>query len=209
MSTDKSIPRVPDLHDPQPETPVTKDFETGTANDPDVGTDTDGPTTLTVDGEPVTVAPGSTIIDALQDLDDDIVSVDPGAEASKTTPTCQRCVTTTAMGTAATRSARAASVAPAWSRPTNTASSRRVRSPPRTASPSRQTPLTLRKPVASTSTSCCRTTTSGVPPATATAAVNCRTPPSARASITPLRRFRRARPVRTHRRHLLVHPDRP
>jgi len=80
MSTDKSIPRVPDLHDPQPETPVTKEFETGTANDPDVGTDTDDPTTLTVDGEPVTVAPGSTIIDALQDLDDDIVSVDPGAE---------------------------------------------------------------------------------------------------------------------------------
>jgi len=36
MNTDKSIPRVPDLHDPQPETPVTREFETGTANDPDV-----------------------------------------------------------------------------------------------------------------------------------------------------------------------------
>ncbi|MFB6222186.1 MAG: formate dehydrogenase subunit alpha [Haloarcula sp.] len=80
MSTDNTIPHVPDLHDPQPETSVTREFETGTANDPDVGTDEDEPTTLTVDGEPVTVAPGSTIIDALQDLDDDIVSVDPGAE---------------------------------------------------------------------------------------------------------------------------------
>ncbi|MFC7209128.1 formate dehydrogenase subunit alpha [Natronoarchaeum sp. GCM10025321] len=80
MSSDKPFPGVPDLVDPQPETPVTSEFETGTANDPDVGTDDTDPSTLIVDGNPVTVTPGSTIIDALEHLDDEIVSVDPGAE---------------------------------------------------------------------------------------------------------------------------------
>ncbi|MFB6127472.1 MAG: formate dehydrogenase subunit alpha [Halolamina sp.] len=79
MSTDP-IPHVPDADDPTSETPVTAEFETGTANDPEVGTAGDEPTTLTVNGEPVTVAPGSTIIDALEAVDDDVVAVDPGTD---------------------------------------------------------------------------------------------------------------------------------
>jgi formate dehydrogenase major subunit len=79
MSTDDALPGVPDLEDPRPSTPVTAEFETGTANDPEVGTD-EGPTTVTVDGEPVTLPGGSTLIDAMEALDDDIVSVDPGAD---------------------------------------------------------------------------------------------------------------------------------
>ena len=79
MSTDDALPGVPDLADPRPSTPVTAEFETGTANDPEVGTD-EGPTTVTVDGEPVTLPGGSTLIDAMEALDDDIVSVDPGAD---------------------------------------------------------------------------------------------------------------------------------
>ncbi|MFB6165866.1 MAG: formate dehydrogenase subunit alpha [Haloarculaceae archaeon] len=80
MSTEHPLPGVPDLEDPQPETPVTATFETGTANDPDVGTTGAASTTVTVDGRDVTVPPGSTVIDALQALPDDVVSVDPGAD---------------------------------------------------------------------------------------------------------------------------------
>lgn len=73
------LPSVPNVTDPRPSTPLTDQFETGTANDPavrsvGVGTDTstdndpdaDGTIQLTVDGTPVTVPPGSTIIDALE-----------------------------------------------------------------------------------------------------------------------------------------------
>ncbi|PCR88755.1 formate dehydrogenase subunit alpha [Natrinema ejinorense] len=81
MSTNDPLPGVPDLDDPRTETPVTAEFETGSANDPDVGTRGTDPTTVTVNGEPVTVPPGSTIIDAMQALDDDVVSVDPGTDA--------------------------------------------------------------------------------------------------------------------------------
>ncbi len=77
MSADP-LPRVPDIDDPTPETPVTAEFETGTANDPNVGTTE--PATMTVNGEPVSVGPGATIVDALETLDDEVVSVDPGAE---------------------------------------------------------------------------------------------------------------------------------
>ncbi len=77
--TDEPFPGVPDIEDPQHETPVTAEFETGTANDPDVGTG-EGPTTVTVDGVPVTVPQGSTVIDAMQAVDDDVVAVDPGAD---------------------------------------------------------------------------------------------------------------------------------
>ena len=77
MSADP-LPRVPDIDDPTPETPVTAEFETGTANDPNVGTTE--PATMTVNGEPVSVGPGATIVDALEALDDEVVSVDPGAE---------------------------------------------------------------------------------------------------------------------------------
>ncbi|MFB6117223.1 formate dehydrogenase subunit alpha [Halosegnis sp.] len=78
MSADDPLPGVPNLEDPRPETPVTAEFETGTADDPDVGSDV--PATLTVDGHEVTVGSGATLVDALEQLDDDVVSVDPGAE---------------------------------------------------------------------------------------------------------------------------------
>ena len=80
MSTDKSLPGVPDVIDPRPSTPVTAEFETGTANDPPTGTVDDETTTITVDGHDVSLPPESTIVDALERLDDDIVSVDPGAD---------------------------------------------------------------------------------------------------------------------------------
>ena len=79
MSADDALPGVPDLEDPRPSTPVTAEFETGTADDPEVGTD-EGPTTVTVDGETVTLPSGSTLVDAMETLDDDVVSVDPGAD---------------------------------------------------------------------------------------------------------------------------------
>ncbi|NLV03093.1 formate dehydrogenase subunit alpha [Haloferax volcanii] len=81
MSTDDPLPGVPEIDDPQHETPVTAEFETGTANDPPVGTDGEAPTTLSVDGTQVTVPPGSTVIDAMQAVDDEVVSVDPGADS--------------------------------------------------------------------------------------------------------------------------------
>ena len=34
MSADDPLPRVPGVDDPQPDTPLTEDFNTGTANDP-------------------------------------------------------------------------------------------------------------------------------------------------------------------------------
>jgi Uncharacterized anaerobic dehydrogenase len=74
-----SLPGVPDIEDPQPNTPVTAEFETGTANDPEAGT-VDGPTTVTVDGREVTVPKGSTLVDAIEAVDDDVVHVDPGAD---------------------------------------------------------------------------------------------------------------------------------
>jgi len=75
MSTDP-VPGIPDVDDPTRETPVTAEFEPGTANDPEVGTD--GPTTLTVDGERVSVPAGSTVIDALRRAAG--VTVDAGTE---------------------------------------------------------------------------------------------------------------------------------
>jgi formate dehydrogenase major subunit len=78
VSADDPLPGVPDLANPRPETPVTAEFETGTANDPEVGSDEAA--TMTVDGEQVTVGPDSTIVDALEALDDEVVSVDPGAD---------------------------------------------------------------------------------------------------------------------------------
>jgi formate dehydrogenase major subunit len=80
MSTDDPLPKVPEVEDPRPETPVTATFETGTANDPEAGTRGDAATTVTVDGHPVTVPPGSTLVDALNAVDDSVVSVDAGAD---------------------------------------------------------------------------------------------------------------------------------
>ncbi|SEP12123.1 formate dehydrogenase major subunit [Halogranum amylolyticum] len=81
MSTDDSLPGVPDLDNPRHQTPVTTEFETGTANDPpNIGTDVEDPTTLTVNGTQITVPPGSTIIDAMQAIDDEMVTVDTGSD---------------------------------------------------------------------------------------------------------------------------------
>ncbi|WP_339104413.1 formate dehydrogenase subunit alpha [Haloterrigena salinisoli] len=65
------LPSVPAVTDPRPSTPLTEQFETGTANDPDVrsGDGEDGMTRLTVDGTPVSVPPGSTIIDAIESVE--------------------------------------------------------------------------------------------------------------------------------------------
>ncbi|ADB62983.1 formate dehydrogenase, alpha subunit (plasmid) [Haloterrigena turkmenica DSM 5511] len=79
MSTYDPLPRIPTIDDRRDETPVTATFETGTANDPPAGTASDEPTTLSINGQSVTVPPGSTVIDAMQAADDETVSVDPGA----------------------------------------------------------------------------------------------------------------------------------
>ena len=73
---DESIPRVPDLDDPRPSTPLTEDFRTGTANDPPrpsarsddgrAGDAADDMLTVTVDGEAVAVPEGSTLLDAVE-----------------------------------------------------------------------------------------------------------------------------------------------
>ncbi|MFC6768020.1 molybdopterin-dependent oxidoreductase [Natrinema soli] len=63
--------RSPVVADPRSSTPLTEDFRTGTANDPDVGVESDEMTTVTIDGQPVAVSPGSTLIDALETVDTD------------------------------------------------------------------------------------------------------------------------------------------
>ncbi|WP_339106224.1 formate dehydrogenase subunit alpha [Haloterrigena salinisoli] len=80
MNTHDPLPRIPTIDDQRNETPVTATFETGTANDPPAGTASDKPTTLSINGQSVTVPPGSTVIDAMQAVDDETVSVDPGAD---------------------------------------------------------------------------------------------------------------------------------
>ncbi|KTG11069.1 formate dehydrogenase [Haloprofundus marisrubri] len=64
-----SLPGVPNVVDPRPSTPLTEDFVTGTANDPEVGSVGTEMTTVTVDGEPVALPPGSTIIDAIETIE--------------------------------------------------------------------------------------------------------------------------------------------
>ncbi|RYJ08490.1 formate dehydrogenase subunit alpha [Halogeometricum borinquense] len=80
MSTDDPLPSIPDVTDPRPQTPVTSEFETGTASDPPTGTSGDASTTLRVNDELVTVPPGSTVIDAMQAASDQTVTVSPGAD---------------------------------------------------------------------------------------------------------------------------------
>jgi formate dehydrogenase major subunit len=64
-----ALPGVPGVEDPRPSTPLTEEFNTGTANDPDVGTRGEEMTHLTIDGEPIAVPPGSTVIDAMEAVD--------------------------------------------------------------------------------------------------------------------------------------------
>ncbi|WP_246279874.1 molybdopterin-dependent oxidoreductase [Natronomonas salina] len=65
----EALPGVPNVDDPRSSTPLTDDFRTGRANDPDVGTRGDEMTTVTVDGDPVAVPPGSTLLDAIETVE--------------------------------------------------------------------------------------------------------------------------------------------
>ncbi|WP_410765545.1 formate dehydrogenase subunit alpha [Haloferax sp. DFSO60] len=82
------LPRIPDVEDPRPSTPLTEDFNIGTANDPTVGTTGEEMTHLTVDGTSIAMPPGSTIIDAMQAVDtaDDVAALcyyDRGTEQAE------------------------------------------------------------------------------------------------------------------------------
>ncbi|ADJ13483.1 formate dehydrogenase subunit alpha [Halalkalicoccus jeotgali] len=69
MSTHPT-PRVPDIEDPQSNTPLTEDFRTGTANDPNLDYG-EGMAHLTVDGQSVAVQEGATLLDAVEAVDTD------------------------------------------------------------------------------------------------------------------------------------------
>ncbi|MFD1512926.1 formate dehydrogenase subunit alpha [Halomarina rubra] len=61
------LPRVPTVEDPTHETPLTEDFEPGTANDPTVRATDE--VTVTVDGHSVVVPEGRTLMDVVDDLE--------------------------------------------------------------------------------------------------------------------------------------------
>jgi len=63
MSTERT-PHVPDVENPQTETPLTETFRPGTANDPVPENDA---ATVTVDGHPVAVEEGATVLDAMEE----------------------------------------------------------------------------------------------------------------------------------------------
>ncbi|PSQ17068.1 formate dehydrogenase subunit alpha [Halobacteriales archaeon QS_8_69_26] len=67
MSSDR-LPRVPDVEDPQHETPLTEDFATGTANDPDPPT-REEMVELTVDGTRVALGADASLLDAVRAVD--------------------------------------------------------------------------------------------------------------------------------------------
>ncbi|WP_129116142.1 molybdopterin-dependent oxidoreductase [Halegenticoccus tardaugens] len=102
-SPTEATPGVPNIDEPRPSTPLTEDFRTGTANDPDVGVDNDDMTTVTVDGDPVAVSPGATLIDALEtvDTESDVPALcyyDRGTEQSDNIGprgTCRTCMVET------------------------------------------------------------------------------------------------------------------
>jgi len=68
--TTTPLPHVPKTERPGKETPLTEDFNDGTANDPELPTDAET-VTLTVDGTSVAVQAGETILTALQQADAD------------------------------------------------------------------------------------------------------------------------------------------
>ncbi|WP_254821742.1 formate dehydrogenase subunit alpha [Haloglomus halophilum] len=105
------LPRVPDIEDPRPSTPLTEDFRTGTANDPPRysarGADADdGMLTVTVDGEAVAVPEGATLLDAVEaaDAGDEVPALchyDRDTEAAEEIgprTTCRTCVVETGDG---------------------------------------------------------------------------------------------------------------
>ena len=84
MSSDDPLPRVPDVENPRPSSPLTEAFNTGTARDPPVDLDYPGGSPdsdgngagstaemrrLTVDGDDVAVPAGATVIDAIEAAD--------------------------------------------------------------------------------------------------------------------------------------------
>jgi len=116
---DGSVPRVPDIEDPRPSTPLTEDFRTGTANDPPryparaAADSADGTgdqlpemLTVTVDGETVAVPRGATLLDAVEaaDASEDVPALchyDRDTEAAEEVgprTTCRTCVVETADG---------------------------------------------------------------------------------------------------------------
>ena len=110
MSTDDTgektpTPRVPEIDDPRPSTPLTETFRTGTANDPPrperAADPDDSPTTLTVDGETVVVPPGGTLLDAVEAAGSDVPALchyDRDTEAAEEIgprTTCRTCVVKT------------------------------------------------------------------------------------------------------------------
>jgi len=67
MSNNQPLPSVPDSKSSPKETPLTEDFQEGTANDPPLrASHREEMVTLTIDGEPVAIPPGATVLDALQ-----------------------------------------------------------------------------------------------------------------------------------------------
>ncbi|MCQ4332769.1 formate dehydrogenase subunit alpha [Natronomonas sp. F2-12] len=109
MSTDDvgggPNPRVPEIQDPRPSTPLTETFRTGTANDPprpERAVDPeDGPATLTVDGETVVVPPGGTLLDAVEAAGSEVPALchyDRDTEAAEEIgprTTCRTCMVET------------------------------------------------------------------------------------------------------------------
>ncbi|AGB36609.1 formate dehydrogenase subunit alpha [Natronococcus occultus] len=98
VSDEQPLPSVPDVDDPQPDTPLTEEFTTGTANDPDPA-GADGRTTVTVDGRAVTVDDGATILEAVEaaGADDDVPALChyEGSEEIGPRSTCRTCVVDT------------------------------------------------------------------------------------------------------------------
>ncbi|WP_076610198.1 formate dehydrogenase subunit alpha [Natronorubrum thiooxidans] len=97
MSSENPIPRVPDVTDPQPSTPLTEDFTTGTANDP-ACSGADGRVQLTVDGRSVTVDPGETLLDAIEAAGADVSALCHDDHSDEIAPRseCRTCVVETA-----------------------------------------------------------------------------------------------------------------
>jgi len=65
MSSETPLPRVPDVTDPRPNTPLTAEFAPGTANDPPLP-EAEAMSHLHVDGEAVAVRPGATLLEAIE-----------------------------------------------------------------------------------------------------------------------------------------------
>lgn len=63
------VPHIPDTDNPTHETPLTEDFNDGTANDPELAERGQDTVTLTIDGNQVTVQQGATVLDAIETIE--------------------------------------------------------------------------------------------------------------------------------------------